>query len=326
MQRWRGSVELGNRKSRRSQVWVYPADVQGDERLSRLVQALQDPRRYPHDADRVEVITTHISHVLLAGSYAGSGAPRRRREPSDAERRRGHSAYILDPGRNYVAYSPFRPPITTRRFRSPTSTTQRALPLGRADANLVAPLSPEYSEPSLTSGREQGSEFLNVLPGQELTVHGANRVTWTEASRRRRQFWNDDQDEGSLGDLFPLQSPEAARPGIDRHHLIDVAYVHVLVVVLVTHSPVEADERYPALRLTDAPPPRTIASGPSRDVRHDAARSDRANRRRSTGLAPSRWRSPSRSRPACRPGRAERSGCCCPWSRRPSRSCWPGRR
>lgn len=35
-----------------------------------LVQALQDPARYLHPADRVDLIETHISYVLLAGEYA----------------------------------------------------------------------------------------------------------------------------------------------------------------------------------------------------------------------------------------------------------------
>lgn len=36
----------------------------------RLIAALRDPRRYPHAAQNVEVIETHISWVLLAGDYA----------------------------------------------------------------------------------------------------------------------------------------------------------------------------------------------------------------------------------------------------------------
>lgn len=35
-----------------------------------LVQALCDPRRYPHPVDRVEVVETHVSSVLLAGDFA----------------------------------------------------------------------------------------------------------------------------------------------------------------------------------------------------------------------------------------------------------------
>ena len=35
-----------------------------------LVEALQDPACYPHAVDRVEVIETHISYVLLAGEFA----------------------------------------------------------------------------------------------------------------------------------------------------------------------------------------------------------------------------------------------------------------
>ena len=42
-----------------------------DQRGQRtLIGAPGDPARYPHNADRVEVIETHISYVLLAGSYA----------------------------------------------------------------------------------------------------------------------------------------------------------------------------------------------------------------------------------------------------------------
>ena len=35
-----------------------------------LVDALCDPRAYPHPVDRVNVIETHISWVFLAGDYA----------------------------------------------------------------------------------------------------------------------------------------------------------------------------------------------------------------------------------------------------------------
>ncbi len=38
--------------------------------LERLVTALRDPRRYAHPVDRVEVLETHISLVLLAGEHA----------------------------------------------------------------------------------------------------------------------------------------------------------------------------------------------------------------------------------------------------------------
>ncbi len=40
------------------------------ERQAVLVEALRDPARYPHPADRIEIIETHISHVLLAGEHA----------------------------------------------------------------------------------------------------------------------------------------------------------------------------------------------------------------------------------------------------------------
>lgn len=36
----------------------------------RLVQGLLDPRAYPHPAEQVEHIETHISHILLAGGHA----------------------------------------------------------------------------------------------------------------------------------------------------------------------------------------------------------------------------------------------------------------
>ena len=38
--------------------------------INRLVASLREPRRYPHPANRVEVLETHISYVLLAGEYA----------------------------------------------------------------------------------------------------------------------------------------------------------------------------------------------------------------------------------------------------------------
>jgi aminoglycoside phosphotransferase family enzyme len=37
---------------------------------SPLIAALLDPHRYPHPADLVELIETHISWVLLAGPFA----------------------------------------------------------------------------------------------------------------------------------------------------------------------------------------------------------------------------------------------------------------
>jgi aminoglycoside phosphotransferase family enzyme/predicted kinase len=38
--------------------------------LPRLIAALRDPARYPHPADTIEVIETHISVVVLAGAFA----------------------------------------------------------------------------------------------------------------------------------------------------------------------------------------------------------------------------------------------------------------
>lgn len=38
--------------------------------VAALVQALRDPACYPHPVDRVEVLETHISYVVLAGDYA----------------------------------------------------------------------------------------------------------------------------------------------------------------------------------------------------------------------------------------------------------------
>jgi len=34
------------------------------------IQTLLDPRRYPHPAERVELVETHISWLLLAGEFA----------------------------------------------------------------------------------------------------------------------------------------------------------------------------------------------------------------------------------------------------------------
>ena len=38
--------------------------------IAALVEALRDPACYPHPVDRVDVLETHISYVLLAGDYA----------------------------------------------------------------------------------------------------------------------------------------------------------------------------------------------------------------------------------------------------------------
>jgi uncharacterized protein len=38
--------------------------------IARLIDALSRPAAYPHPVDRVEVLQTHISYVLLAGEYA----------------------------------------------------------------------------------------------------------------------------------------------------------------------------------------------------------------------------------------------------------------
>lgn len=42
----------------------------GSPALDRLIAALRDPARYPHAVERVELLQTHISCVLLAGDYA----------------------------------------------------------------------------------------------------------------------------------------------------------------------------------------------------------------------------------------------------------------
>lgn len=40
------------------------------DRHARLISALRDPRRYPHPAERIEILETHISWVVLTGRYA----------------------------------------------------------------------------------------------------------------------------------------------------------------------------------------------------------------------------------------------------------------
>ena len=47
-------------------------EIRGDAvaGLRELVAALREPECYPHAVDRVDIIETHISHVLLAGDYA----------------------------------------------------------------------------------------------------------------------------------------------------------------------------------------------------------------------------------------------------------------
>ena len=47
----------------------FPA-VPGRSESDRFLAALREPARYPHPADRVELIETHISWVFLAGDYA----------------------------------------------------------------------------------------------------------------------------------------------------------------------------------------------------------------------------------------------------------------
>ena len=53
--------------SRSSSIGAPPAS---EAPLEQLVRALHDPRCYPHPVDRVQVIETHISVVLLAGAFA----------------------------------------------------------------------------------------------------------------------------------------------------------------------------------------------------------------------------------------------------------------
>src|SRR5579864_1895520 len=38
--------------------------------IAQLIEALKDPRAYPHPVDQVEVCQTHISVVFLAGPFA----------------------------------------------------------------------------------------------------------------------------------------------------------------------------------------------------------------------------------------------------------------
>ena len=46
------------------------AGPKAESGIERLVEALTEPGRYPHPVERVEVLQTHISYVLLAGDYA----------------------------------------------------------------------------------------------------------------------------------------------------------------------------------------------------------------------------------------------------------------
>ena len=45
-------------------------DAGSSEIQQRIIRALLDPGRYPHAADDVEHLETHISHILLAGNFA----------------------------------------------------------------------------------------------------------------------------------------------------------------------------------------------------------------------------------------------------------------
>src|SRR3970282_1275189 len=47
-----------------------PPAAPGAAALDRLIAALRQPARYAHAVERVELLQTHISCVLLAGDYA----------------------------------------------------------------------------------------------------------------------------------------------------------------------------------------------------------------------------------------------------------------
>lgn len=38
--------------------------------MTALIEALRDPRCYPHPVDRLHVVETHISWIVLTGPYA----------------------------------------------------------------------------------------------------------------------------------------------------------------------------------------------------------------------------------------------------------------
>src|SRR5512135_2867872 len=73
-----GSARRGARHPQRGRraggdhpvVFLGCARVRARLSSGRLIDALRDPARFPHPVERVEVIETHISWVLLAGEYA----------------------------------------------------------------------------------------------------------------------------------------------------------------------------------------------------------------------------------------------------------------
>ncbi len=56
--------------SRRSAQATAIKAATGDPALDQLIAALRAPQRYAHAVQRVELLQTHISCVLLAGDYA----------------------------------------------------------------------------------------------------------------------------------------------------------------------------------------------------------------------------------------------------------------
>ncbi len=177
-----------------------------------LIRSLLDPGRYPHPVERVDLVETHISWVLLAGDFAYKlkkpvtlpfvdfGTVERRRADCAAELRlnRRHAPEL------YLDVVDFdgEPAVKMRRFDEACRldrvcargelTPAHLTGLARTIADFhaaaaVAPPSSRFGAPEqvLAPARENFDELDRLLPGESprLTLLRA----WTEAEFARRR-------------------------------------------------------------------------------------------------------------------------------------------
>ena len=179
------------------------------------IRSLLDPGRYPHPVDRVELVETHISWVLLAGAFAY-----KLKKPvtlpfvdyGSVDRRRAHCAAELRLNRRYardlyleVVDFDGEPAVKMRRFDdacrldlvcargalTPAHLSGLARTLAEFHAAAaIAPPSSHFGAPAqvLAPARANFDELDGLLPGESprLTLLRA----WTEAefSRCRDAF------------------------------------------------------------------------------------------------------------------------------------------
>jgi aminoglycoside phosphotransferase family enzyme/predicted kinase len=179
------------------------------------IQTLLDPRRYPHPAERVELVETHISWLLLAGEFAY-----KIKKPvtlpfldySTVARRRACCAAELRLNRRYapglyldVVEFDGEPAVKMRRFAEAGRldhvsargelTPAHLSDLARTvvafhDNAAVAPAESRFGRPDqvLAAALENFDELDALLPNAAVRLQDLRRWTGREFALRRERF------------------------------------------------------------------------------------------------------------------------------------------